>query len=179
MVDETEGQFYTMEGIAAAVLMVLTAYLVMSTTSMYTPGDSHIIDMQLEQVGNDALKMMDTMNTYSDTQSDLEYFIFNTNNSVVKDKFRDDFLILLETTALINSSDYHSDNIYFDADVYYRLSNNTIQKYDFKQTDRTFSGNENAVVVSRWVYLNKTASLQHPFGNHNQTVLLEVLLWRN
>ena len=55
-----EGQLYTMEGIAAAILMVFTMYLVMSTATTYTPGDAHISDMQLEQLGNDALLMMST-----------------------------------------------------------------------------------------------------------------------
>ena len=42
-----EGQLYTMEGVAAAILMVFTMYLVMSTATTYTPGDAHISDMQL------------------------------------------------------------------------------------------------------------------------------------
>ncbi|NYT07821.1 MAG: hypothetical protein GKC05_06165, partial [Methanomicrobiales archaeon] len=42
------GQLYTIEGLAAAVLMVVTAYLVISTTTILTPQDVHIIDMQLE-----------------------------------------------------------------------------------------------------------------------------------
>jgi len=51
MVNEN-GVLYTIEGVAAGVLMITTAYLVVSTTVMFTPGDSHIIDMQLEQLGN-------------------------------------------------------------------------------------------------------------------------------
>ncbi len=54
------GQLYTMEGIAAGLVMLLTAYLILSTTSIYTPGDTHIPDMQLEQLGSDVLAMMDT-----------------------------------------------------------------------------------------------------------------------
>jgi hypothetical protein len=179
MVSKEDGQFYTMEGIAAAVLMVLTAFLVMSTTSVYTPGDAHIIDMQLEQVGYDALKMMDTQNTYSETQSDLEYFIKNASDPTNKNKFTDEFLYLINTTALINSTDYHSDNIYFEADIYYRLSNDTIRKYSFTHSERSFTGNENAVRVSRWVFITKTNPSNNPFESRNQTVLLEVLLWRN
>ena len=40
--------------------MIMTAYLVVNATSVYTAGDTHISDMQLEQLGSDALKMMDT-----------------------------------------------------------------------------------------------------------------------
>ena len=43
------GQLYTMEGIAAGIIMLLTAYIVVSTTSIYTAGDTHIPDMQLER----------------------------------------------------------------------------------------------------------------------------------
>ena len=40
--------------------MIMTAYLVVNATSVYTAGDTHISDMQLEALGSDALKMMDT-----------------------------------------------------------------------------------------------------------------------
>ena len=57
------GQLYTMEGVAAGIIMLLTVYIVISTTSIYTPGDTHIPDMQLEQLGSDVLAMMDTPDT--------------------------------------------------------------------------------------------------------------------
>ncbi len=41
------GQLFTIEGIAAGILMLTTAYLVLSTTSVYTPAETHISDMQL------------------------------------------------------------------------------------------------------------------------------------
>ena len=40
--------------------MVITAFLVVNATSIYTAGDTHINDMQLEALGSDALKMMGT-----------------------------------------------------------------------------------------------------------------------
>ena len=61
----SDGQLFTIEGIAAGLIMLLTAYIVVSTTSMYTPGDTHISDMQLEQLGSDALRMMNTPNSLS------------------------------------------------------------------------------------------------------------------
>ena len=44
-----DGQLYTMEGVAAGMIMLFTAYLVLGATSVYTPGDSHISDMQLNR----------------------------------------------------------------------------------------------------------------------------------
>ena len=62
-----------MEGIAAAILMVFTMYLVMSTATTYTPGDAHISDMQLEQLGNDALLMMSTPGSLGADEPAPEY----------------------------------------------------------------------------------------------------------
>ena len=54
------GQLYTIEGFAAALIMIITAFLVVNATSVYTAGDTHINDMQLEALGTDALMMMGT-----------------------------------------------------------------------------------------------------------------------
>ena len=43
-----EGQLYTIEGIAAAALILTTVYLVLNSTMVFTPGDTHVYDMQLE-----------------------------------------------------------------------------------------------------------------------------------
>jgi len=73
MVNES-GVLYTIEGVAAGVLMITTAYLIVSTTVVFTPGDTHIIDMQLEQLGNDVLASMDTPIEYGEA-SPLELYI--------------------------------------------------------------------------------------------------------
>ena len=41
-----DGQLYTIEGIAAGLMLLMTAYIVVNSTSVYTPGDTHISDMQ-------------------------------------------------------------------------------------------------------------------------------------
>jgi len=179
MVDRTEAQFYTMEGIAAAVLMVLTAYLVLGGTTIYTPGDTHIIDMQLEQVGNDALKIMDTKINESDTFSELELYVRNMTTSGGSE-------LGTEFKKIIDKSSANPDNIYFEAYIYYVLTNGTIKKYPtdhpFAESTQKFSGNENAVRVTRWVFVDNNApNVPTDFFaaiHTNKTVLLEVLLWR-
>ncbi|MDD1667770.1 MAG: hypothetical protein LUO96_04810, partial [Methanomicrobiales archaeon] len=78
-------QLYTMEGIAAGLIMLVTAYLVLGATSVYTPGDTHITDMQLEQVGSDILRVMDTPlamnNSLVDYQSNLTQLQIFVNTS--------------------------------------------------------------------------------------------------
>ena len=77
-----EGQLYTIEGVAAGILMIFTIYLVMSTTTVYTPGDTHISDMQLEQLGTDALLMMNTPVNGVQSESPLQTIV-ETNNGLL------------------------------------------------------------------------------------------------
>jgi len=178
MVDRTEGQFYTMEGIAAAVLMVLTAYLVMSTTSVYTPGDSHIIDMQLEQIGNDALKMLDTrlINNISE-RSLLENYTRTNRGDLFSTAFNE----------AVNPNTAGMNQIYFKADIFYVNSTGIVKNItDFATSSRKYTGGENAIRVSRWVFVEgSTSAPSSSLGatdyrtTKNQTVLLEVLLWRS
>jgi hypothetical protein len=164
------GQLFTIEGIAAGLIMLLTAFIVVSTTSIYTPGDTHISDMQLEQLGSDALRMMNTPNT-SSPNSTLQNIVKNYD----MDQFRQTFLWHCNSTT---GGTY--DNLQFSADIYYRnRPTTTVNSIHFTQS-RNLTGGEHAVRVTEWVQLNGRGSL--PIGlpvNENQTVLVEVLLWRD
>ena len=162
------GQLYTIEGVAAAVLMVVTAYLVISTTTILTPQDVHIIDMQLEQLGSDALAMMDTADSYG-------------NESVLAQAVRNNDAVLFDTTFLryINASAIAGpDNLAYDATIYYR-NNTGINSFTFTASPYY---RENAVMVSRWVYLPNFRYDHYPthsdMRNETQSMLVEVLLWR-
>jgi hypothetical protein len=150
------GQLYTIEGVAAAALMIFTAYLVLSSTNLYTQGDTHISDLQLQQLGNDVLKIMDTPPTERDSSSleiyakDLIYF----NNGT----FKNTFISYADRTT-----SQRVDTIKINASISY--SNGTTDY--FSNNDPYYR--ENAVKVSRLVRVE---------GVPNQTVLLEVLLWR-
>jgi hypothetical protein len=153
------GQLYTIEGVAAAALMIFTAYLVLSSTNLYTQGDTHISDMQLEQLGNDVLKIMDTPPTEREPSSleiyakDLNYF----NNGTFKNTF---------VSYADRTTGWRMDNIKINASISY--SNGTTQY--FTSNDQYYR--ENAVKVSRLIRVDNSPP------QRNQTVLLEVLLWR-
>lgn len=169
------GQLYTIEGVAAGVLMIVTAYLIISSTTVLTPQDVHIVDMQLEQLGSDALVVLDTP----------DYSVLNYTGSANKSRLQmqiesDGSAAFGENLSrLINSkvdpSDH--DNLRFNATLYYR--NGEDGKIHEKPLNGSIYYRENAVKVNRWVYVNPT-SATNPFGldNRNQTVLVEVLLWR-
>jgi hypothetical protein len=175
-----EGQLYTIEGIAASVLILTTVYLVLSTTSLYTPGETHIYDMQLTQLGNDVLAVMDMNATWNTTsspypKSPLEYDIENNK----PDEFKQMFLFYgNQTTGKM-------DNLQFNARIIYRKTTvnppEIMEKYFSSSSG--YDGNynrENAVTVTRWVNVDNTSGSAIGLGldQRNQTVLLEVLLWR-
>ncbi len=161
------GQLYTMEGIAAGLIMILTAYIVVSTTSIYTTGDTHIPDMQLEQLGSDVLAMMDTPDS-NGGENQLVEFVHN-NNSI---EFNETFLRYCNA-----KTDGTRDNLHMSANVTYR-ENSEIKERPLVAPDETWTGRESAVRVTRWVQLDQNASREDPYGQRAQAVLVEVLLWR-
>jgi len=166
-----DGQLYTIEGVAAGLIMLLTAFIVIGTTSIYTPGDTHIADMQLEQMGSDALHMMNTPNTskVSAAESALQSMIKNNE----KDRFGETFLSFCDTTA-----GGTTDTLQFSADVYYRDTlTDTVNRYHFAES-RNLTGGEHAVRVTEWVNING-GGVPLPLDNRAQAVLVEVLVWRD
>jgi hypothetical protein len=157
------GQLYTIEGVAAAVLMIVTAYLAVNTAVIYTPQDVHIIDMQLEQLGNDALVVLDTP-VSSSGKSVLQTSIEQNKPGWFGDNF----------TRLINgTTDGNPDRIKYAATIFSRNSTtDTMTAQPFN--DPNFSSQyyrENAVNVSRFVHVN-------PYEGRDQVILLEVMIWR-
>jgi hypothetical protein len=185
MVSES-GQLYTIEGFAAALIMILAAIFVFGATTVYAAGDEHITDMQLEQIANDALMVMDTPRSLS-SSSHLAEYIQNNN----KTGFHSEFMTLIKSTtgvATVPLSD-----LQYNATVYYRKSSGEVGNFTFdKSADygseggRDHAAREPSIRASRWVYINDFSTT--PFSsetlfpglrdNEPQLVLLEVLVWR-
>ncbi len=166
-----DGQLYTIEGIAAGLMLLMTAYIVVNSTSVYTPGDTHISDMQLEVLGNDALSMMNTAPNSSVAQTPLQTIVENDDNTT----FRTLFLNTLGSRA-----GQGPDSLQFKADVTYVRPDGTVNSTPLSTSSRPFSGTEHAVHVSEWVIVGKQFPDCHATsckGKH--AVLVEVLLWRD
>ncbi|MCE5338138.1 MAG: hypothetical protein LLF90_05575 [Methanomicrobiaceae archaeon] len=165
------GQLYTMEGVAAGIIMLLTAYIVVSTTSVYTTGDTHIPDMQLEQLGSDVLAMMDTPDESAVKSQLVEYISSNNRN-----EFKNTFLNYCNA-----KTSGTPDNLHMSANITYR-GESSINEYQFVAPDDTWTGRESAVRVTRWVQLPKLSpkptDMPTDMRTDPQAVLLEVLLWR-
>ncbi|MEN6442734.1 MAG: hypothetical protein WC391_03995 [Methanoregula sp.] len=163
----SDGQLYTIEGVSAGVIMLLTAYIVLGSTSIYTPGDTHISDMQLEQLGNDALRMMNTPLNGTIAKSPLQSMIETDDGA----GFNTTFLNYCN-----NETWSRSEDLQFSASVTYRdIYNNTIDSYPL-YASRSLTGGEHAVKVTEWVIVNK--KLGGSNVQKNRAALVEVMLWR-
>ena len=162
------GQLYTMEGIAAGLIMILTAYIVVSTTSIYTTGDTHIPDMQLEQLGSDVLAMMDTPDS-NGGENQLVEFVHNNSST----EFAETFLRYCNA-----KTDGTRDNLHMSASVTYRENSEIKERPLVAPDEETWTGRESAVRVTRWVQLDQNDSRKDPYGERARAVLVEVLLWR-
>jgi len=172
------GQLYTIEGFAAALIMLITAYLVVNATSIYTAGDTHISDMQLEALGTDALKMMGTpMNsTESVNGNSTLRTIIETSDS---DTFREQFLELVNITGTGSRQD-----IQFTASYTCRntspAANNAMETIPISYS-RNITGGEHTVRATKWMIMDET-TVPPICGSPSESyraVLVEVLLWRD
>ena len=168
----TDGQLYTIEGFAAGLIMILTAYLVVSATSVYTAGDTHISDMQLEQLGSDALKIMATpvsTGENSPLQKIIEVTPVCTDNATFGTMF---------WNLTNNKAGLGRDHIQFTASVSYRnKTDDSVSIYTLNST-RNLTGGEHAVRTTKWVIVNKKLPPSAPV-QEDWAVLVEVLMWRD
>ena len=166
-----DGQLYTIEGIAAGLIMIMTAYLVVTATSVYTAGDTHISDMQLEQLGSDALKMMDTPENTT-AQSELQLIL--TPAPPDAGMFKTTFLNLVNGKAGLSR-----DHIQFTASYTCRNNLDNSIATNPLSFSRNLSGGEHAVRVTKWVIVNKNVCGNNYFPVQDRAVLVEVLMWRD
>ncbi len=166
------GQLYTIEGIAAGLIMLLTAFIVVNSTSVYTPGDTHISDWQLEVLGGDALNMMNTAPNITIGKSPLQTIVETDDAGK---SFQPMFLSLIN-----NKTGPDRDHIQYMANVTYRESGGAVNSTFLSDSGRQLYGGEHAVRVSDWVIVEKRFPDCHfssCSGKH--AVLVEVLLWRD
>jgi hypothetical protein len=193
MVNES-GQLYTIEGFAAALIMILAAIFVFGSTTVYSAGDEHITDMQLEQVVNDALAMIDTPENSGSTISPLTEYIQTKENGTFHQAF------MLAITNMTGAADVPISDLQYEATVFYRKNSEEVGSYTYDKsahygteyyetaswTGRDHAAREPSIRASRWVYIKDFDNSKYPsstypglrIDNDPQLVLLEVLIWR-
>ncbi|HDQ08272.1 MAG TPA: hypothetical protein ENN44_05785 [Methanoculleus sp.] len=192
MVMNDEGQLYTIEGITAGIIMLVTAYAVFSSGFVFTPGDAHIADMQLQQLGYDALLVMDTP-LHAGDESRLQELIASSDVTPFTTEFNSYLSKGTGATYMINPLTFTVDTrTQWNATIYYRDMDDSdkIRSYSFGHSTLgdDFVTREPAISVTRYVYLDdKPINLNHisteayqkmDDPQEGQMVLFEVLLWR-
>lgn len=163
----TDGQLYTIEGLAAALILLMTAFIVVNSTSVYTMGDTHISDMQLEVLGSDTLNMMKTAPNSTLSKSPLQTIV-ETNDAGT---FRSMFLNITN-----NKTGAGRDRIQFAANVTYVKTDKSVNSTVLSDSGRPLVGGEHTVRVSDWIIVDKRFP-GDTSGKH--AVLVEALLWRD
>jgi hypothetical protein len=170
----SDGQLFTIEGIAAALIMLVTVYLVVNSTSIYTQGDTHINDMQLEVIGSDALKMVNTPVNGTGGQSPLAAMVENNDGAGFNTLFN---------SVLNNRTGVQPDSIQFMANVSYVSPVDMSINSTPLNSSRPLYGGEHAVHVSQWVVVENVkypeCSSYTSFCRGKHAALVEVLLWRD
>jgi hypothetical protein len=179
MVNE-QGQLYTIEGVAAALIMLFSAYLVLGATSVYTSGDTHISDMQLEQLGTDALRMMNTPTDNSSSKSSLQDILYYNG---VEGQFNGTRFNTIFLNYVNNKTGSKIDNapngLHYNATVtYYNIANKTTGTLPL-YANSNLTGGEHPVRVTEWVIVDKTFPGGGGTDVKPRAVLVEVLLWRD
>lgn len=181
-----QAQLYTIEGVAASLIMIMTVFFVFNTTSIYTPGDAHISDMQMETLGNDALKMMDTPPSLT-TESPLAAIIENQDDPLLGTQYREQF-----KTTFLNYTNNRTlmpeDRIQFMANYTCRNCNGDCSAVPTGPAStasvgitytRNITGGEHMVRATKWVLVNKQVCDDNTVPVKGRAVLVEVLMWRD
>ncbi|MDD1680148.1 MAG: hypothetical protein LUQ35_00920 [Methanoregula sp.] len=182
-----DGQLFTIEGIAAALIMLATVFIVVNTTSVYTAGDTHVNDMQLEVIGSDALKMLNTPENGTIGKSPLVIMVESNDAKAFNESF---------TAILNNRSGAQPDTIQFDADITYMVNYGSqkgmMNTTNFSNSSRgVLYGGEHAVHTSQWIIIDNWnvtggnnvfpeqcgSSSMNCAGKH--AAVVDVYLWRD
>jgi len=161
-----DAQLFTIEGLSAALIMIMTVFIVVNTTSVYTPGDAHISDMQLEILGTDALRMMDVPESYG-TRSLLRTIIEENKFET----FNGTFLNYTNNRTLLGP-----DHIKYNASYTCRNTADDSISTIVLGGSQTLTGTEHPVRVTKWVRVK--TNICGPIAQ-DRAVLMEVLLWRD
>jgi hypothetical protein len=180
MVSGEEGQLYTIEGFAAALIMIMTAYLVVNATSVYTAGDTHISDMQLEMLGSDALKMIGTpVNTTMNSVDRNPLSEIIESNPIDSNKFNATFFNLINTKSLQDPNRFIQYSAYYTCR---NINDNSIKSVPIAYS-RNITGGEHTVRATKWVVVNAAATTINAncgtTAAPKRAVLVEVLLWQD
>lgn len=170
-----KGQAFTLEGIVAAVMMLMVAYFLFHSTIIISPITGESSDAQLKQIGQDALLILDNPDSDSDDTLQNSLSIINSTT------YPNDLINSLER-VLPDSVDYNLQVIYYNE--------SEMEIHTYSVTNKTYT--TDTVSCSRYVVVRNGEIVDDSPFKFNQSggiesvndpeypVVMEVnlLLWR-
>ncbi len=171
----SDGQVFTLEGISAALLLILATYAVFHSTVLISPSWSEFTNVQLKQLGYDTLRVFDSpvngwksliVNVTSDKCS-MVGGIYTCNLTSIDPEFLNEFDRVLDATH----AEGRLEMLWVNG-----TNVNLTVFYPFNETPTP-----NAVRVSRFIVVNKTDLPANTIFNVNFNKLVvevRLTLWR-
>ncbi len=143
-----KAQLHTLEGLAAAVLMTMTVLIITNSTMIVTPQNEMAIDVQLEQMGFDALTVIDIVPN-SSAQSNTTPILHNLTACIASWDMNNATYPANNLENLDDSLSYLLPDTLYNVDLAYFENGNLEQKRVIIKG----SPGKNAVVVRHFVTL--------------------------
>jgi hypothetical protein len=132
--------------------------------------------MQMEQVGYDILKVMDTPDAQGE-MSNLSQWVYNNDGNVFLDQFWNKYLMTLNIVAQKTTG--RGSSILAYATVYYhKQGEEGLHSYQFGTPPIPYTGGQTGVTVTRLVKVPGRGGMPADVDNRPQVVLVEVFLWK-
>lgn len=172
VINDESAQLFTIEGLIAGLIMLSTAFIVMGSVNVYTPGDAHIPDMQLKQLGSDALLMMDIPDR-SNNESTLKELVEKAISGSIPEAnaAKSNFRTIFENELKKGTgTSFIIDSIRYNATVYYRdIGTDSILSSPLGDTGAEIA-RKPAISTGRLVMVES--------GGQGRICRVEVRLWR-
>jgi hypothetical protein len=177
-----KGQIYTMEGIAASIIILGVLLFVIEANSLVVPQTGAVIDMKLSQTANDVLTTIDwnSVNYWSPINSLTSYVIdWDGNSASYMNSIPDPAFGVLDN----NITSMLPDDVEYNLEFIYSLhyENGTVKEFDQPVIFHGVAG-DNSVVATRIVTINADEAQSSPYWNSlsdtfPQVVEVKITCW--
>ena len=169
---DCKAQAFTLESIAAALLLLVVAYFLFRSTLIIAPQSTQVVDVQLSQYAKDTLRILD--NPSSPTNDTLEYVLEHLNSS--------DFEEVVAPLVNATKECLPKDVGFNFAVYYYNYTTKKVEKLDLTN----FVPSSSTVTASRYIVLDSKDFVSgSPFvstapesGSYPVVVEVRLTLWR-
>ncbi|MGB3479097.1 MAG: hypothetical protein WBB67_08040 [bacterium] len=187
LINDERGQLHTIEGLAAAVLMIATIFFVTQGVMVITPQTELSLDVQLKQLGSDALTVLDAddpldgillkkyVAAWNGTEANITHPVPNSTD-VNSHQFGSDGMNDLNHSLYLLLNQTQRDVLY-NVDFVYQNGSSSSSNNDLNTSHVIMKGfpPDNSIAVSRLVTLHRGDNIVSPQLNTVEDLDLKVV----